>query len=60
MDKSLILKFIAMPMAIKIFTDDKESFSVSKMGPVYFDLIDSIMNGRKKKSAFSLYVCADV
>lgn len=30
MDKSLILKFITMPMAIKIFTDDKETLKVSK------------------------------
>lgn len=41
--KDLVLRFITMPMAIKIFNDDKEGFKVSKASSVYLDLIDSIL-----------------
>ena len=40
----LVLKFITMPMAIKIFKQDKESFAFSKVGNVYQDLLDSVLN----------------
>ena len=46
--KDLILKYVTMPMAIKIFTDDKDSFKASKVAPVYFDLIDSILKQLEK------------
>ena len=46
--QDLILKYIAMPMAIKIFKDDRESFKVSKVAPIYFDLIESILKQLEK------------
>ena len=48
MDKNLVLKFVTMPMAIKIFNDDKESFKVSKTSSVYLDLLDSILKQLEK------------
>ena len=42
--RNLVLKYITLPMAIKIFNDDIQSFKVSKIAPVYFELIDSVLN----------------
>lgn len=41
--RDLVLRFIAMPMAIKVFQDDKENFRPSKVNVLYYDLIDSIL-----------------
>lgn len=41
--RDLILKYVTMPMAIKVFKDDKKYFSSSKVNVLYYDLIDSIL-----------------
>lgn len=39
----IVITFITMPMAIKIFYMDKNSFSVSKVNVVYQELINSAL-----------------
>lgn len=51
MNQDIVLKFITMPMAIKVFKQDRESFLKSKVSNVYQDLIDSILN--KMQSEFN-------
>lgn len=41
--KDLVLRFIAMPMAVQVFKQDKEQFRKSKAQAVYLDLIDSVL-----------------
>lgn len=51
MNQDIVLKFITMPMAIKVFKQDKVSFLKSKVDNVYQDLIDSILS--KMQSDFT-------
>lgn len=39
----LILRYVTMPMTIRIFKEDKESFKVSKMSMLYDDVFDSMI-----------------
>lgn len=48
MNKDIVLRFITMPMAIKVFKQDKEQFSKSKVNILYYDLIDSILDKLEK------------
>lgn len=41
--RDLVLKYITMPMAVKVFRDDKKYISSSKVNVLYYDLIDSIL-----------------
>lgn len=40
MHKELIDRYIALPMAINVFKQDREEFKKFKMGPVYLTLLD--------------------
>jgi hypothetical protein len=42
-DLDLIKRFIAMPMAIKVFKQDLESFRKFKLGNLYQDMLESIV-----------------
>jgi hypothetical protein len=43
MNRELINKYIAMPMAIKVFIQDIEKFNEFKLGNLYVDMLDSII-----------------
>jgi hypothetical protein len=47
-DSELIKRFIAMPMAIKVFKQDLESFRKFKLGNLYQDMLESIVERWKK------------
>ncbi|MCR1834957.1 hypothetical protein NSA56_11180 [Oceanobacillus caeni] len=48
MDKALVDKYIAMPMAITVFKQDTKSFEESKVFGVYLDKIESVLKQLKK------------
>ena len=48
MSKEIVLRYVTMPMAIQVFTKDIELFSVSRVGMVYADLLESIIEEMKK------------
>lgn len=41
--EDLIRKYIAIPMALTVFKQDKEEFSKYQLGNIYEDMIDSIV-----------------
>ena len=43
MNKSIIDKYIAMPMAITVFKQDRKSFESFKIGNLYQDKLDATM-----------------
>ncbi|WP_200416429.1 hypothetical protein [Virgibacillus salexigens] len=44
MNKTLIKKYIAIPMAIKVFSQDLEKFKSYKMRNVYLDKLDAVID----------------
>ncbi|GAB3051650.1 hypothetical protein [Virgibacillus ainsalahensis] len=44
MNKTIIKKYIAIPMAIKVFRQDQEKFKSYKIGNVYLDKLDAVIN----------------
>jgi len=48
LNKPLIDKYIAMPMAITVFKRDTKSFEESKVYGVYLDKIDSVLKQLKE------------
>lgn len=48
MNKSIIEKYITLPMAIKVFRQDKYKFADFKFGNLYQDKIDSCLDRLQK------------
>lgn len=48
MNKDIILKYITIPMAIKVFRRDKETFKHFKMGNLYLDKLDAVLDELEK------------
>lgn len=61
MDRDIINRYIAIPMAIKVFQQDQKEFQKFKIGNLYLDLLDSIIEQLKsdflelKKEMYSFY-----
>jgi hypothetical protein len=53
MEEELIKKYIAYPMAITIFKQDRDKFKASKLSNLYEDMIDSIIQ-RMQQDYFQL------
>lgn len=41
--KDVVLRFVTLPMTIKVFREDKKNFSESKIHVLYYDLIDAVL-----------------
>ncbi|HLR69511.1 MAG TPA: hypothetical protein VK105_20680 [Virgibacillus sp.] len=48
MNKNLIDKFIALPLAINVFQQDQERFKSFKMGNLYLDKLDAVIDQLKE------------
>lgn len=48
MKTEIVLRFITMPMAVKVFEQDKKNFATSKVNILYYDLIDSVLDKLEK------------
>ncbi|WP_087974302.1 hypothetical protein [Oceanobacillus rekensis] len=48
MDKDIVLRYITIPMAIKVFRQDKESFRHFKLGNLYLDKLDTVLQQLNK------------
>lgn len=53
MNIDIVKRYIAMPMAIKVFKQDKERFNEFKLGNLYEDMLDSIIE-RMQQDFFNL------
>lgn len=49
MNKRLIEKYIAIPLAISVFKKDREEFKEFKTSNVYLDMVDSAVGQLKKE-----------
>lgn len=48
MNKELINEYIALPMAIKVFRQDRETFATFKLGNLYQDKLDATIEKMKE------------
>jgi len=48
MNKDIVRRFIVIPMAIKVFRQDKEKFAAFRFGNLYQDKIDSCLDNLQK------------